>query len=137
MSNERVLNEKAEELRARGSAFSRFLGICYEQVCDGQSTTSLLMREDLGNIVGGLHGGAAFTLVDCAMGAAVYSLLAPGERTATLEAKMNFIRPVQAGLVCATAKVLHRGRRTLVLEAQVLQGDKLIAMATGTFAITT
>jgi len=36
--------------------------------------------------------------------------------------------------VC-TARVLHAGRRTLVVDADVVQGDKLVAKAQGTFAV--
>ena len=93
------------------------------------------MAEHLHNVVGGFHGGAAFALVDCAMGAAIYSLLDIDELAATLEAKTNYIRPVREGVVRCTARVIHRGRRTAVLDAEVTADGKLVAKATGTFAI--
>ncbi|WP_371926284.1 PaaI family thioesterase, partial [Pseudomonas sp. FSL R10-0071] len=37
--------------------------------------------------------------------------------------------------VLCIAKVIHPGRRTFVVEADVMQGDKLVAKAQGTFAV--
>jgi acyl-CoA thioesterase len=56
------------------------------------------------------------------------------EHSVTLECKINYLRAVGEGEVLCHARVLHAGRRTLMVEAEVLQGDKLVAKATGTFA---
>ena len=68
------------------------------------------------------------------MGQASHSLGDGGPSSVTLECKINYIRPVSEGSVLCHAKVLHAGRRTQVVEAEVLQGDKLVAKAQGTFA---
>ena len=57
------------------------------------------------------------------------------QQSATIECKINYIRAVAEGEVLCIAKVIHPGRRTLVVEADVLQGDKLVAKAQGTFAV--
>ncbi len=129
------MKHKANILRDEGSRFSRHLGIRYISVADGVCTTEVDMAGHLHNVVGGFHGGAAFALVDCAMGAAIYSLLDIDELAATLEAKANYIRPVREGTIRCTARVIHRGRRTAVLDAEVTANGKLVAKATGTFAI--
>lgn len=129
------MKHKAHILRDEGTRYSRHLGIRYVELADGRAVTEIDMTQHLENVVGGFHGGAAFSLIDCAMGAAVYSLLGPDELTATLEAKTNYIRPVQSGLIRCEAKVIHRGRRTAVLEAEVTADGKLVAKASGTFAI--
>lgn len=129
------MKHKAHILRDEGSRFSQHLGIRYISVEDGVCTTEVDMRDPLRNVVGGFHGGAAFALIDCAMGAAVYSLLDIDELAATLEAKTNYIRPVREGLIQCTARVVHRGRRTAVLDAEVTANGKLVAKASGTFAI--
>ena len=72
------MKHKAHILRDEGSRFSRHLGIRYVSVEDGVCVTEVDMAEHLQNVVGGFHGGAAFALVDCAMGAAIYSLLDVG-----------------------------------------------------------
>jgi acyl-CoA thioesterase len=125
----------ADTLRTTGTPFSRHLGLRYVEVAEGRAVTEIDMAEHLRNVVGGFHGAAAFALVDCAMGAAVYSLLAADELTATLEAKTNYIRPVSSGLIRCEATVVHKGRRTAVLDAEITANGKLIAKASGTFAI--
>jgi len=129
------MQAKALILRDQGTGFSRHLGIRYVEVGEGRAVTEVDMAASLENVVGGFHGGAAFALIDCAMGAAVFSLLGDDELTATLEAKTNYIRPVRSGLVRCEARVIHKGRRTAVLEAEVTSGGKLVAKASGTFAI--
>ena len=84
-----------------------------------------------------LHGGVLYSLADTAMGAALYSRLEPGESCATLEIKMQYLAPVLAGhAVAAEAGVVERTKRIGVLEAKLFgEGDRVVALATGTFFI--
>ncbi|MFV9681982.1 PaaI family thioesterase [Pseudomonas sp. NY15367] len=116
------------------SAFSRLLGLEILQVGGGEARVRLTLTDELRNLHGKLHGGALFSLIDTAMGQASHSLGDGGPSSVTLECKINYIRPVSEGSVLCHAKVLHAGRRTQVVEAEVLQGDKLVAKAQGTFA---
>ena len=44
---------------------------------------------------------------------------------------MNFMAPVKDGTVRGEAKVLHRGRRTMVWEVRITDGqDRLVALMT-------
>ncbi|MEO7794612.1 MAG: PaaI family thioesterase [Thermoanaerobaculia bacterium] len=87
---------------------------------------------------GVLHGGIAALICDTACGCAVTTRLAPGETCATLEIKVNYLRPVGAGgtrLEC-TGTVLHVGRRSALSEAKLLDSrGKLVAHATSTLMI--
>ncbi|MDX1297546.1 MAG: PaaI family thioesterase [Pseudomonas sp.] len=116
------------------SAFSRLLGLNILQVGGGEARVRLTLTDELRNLHGKLHGGALFSLIDTAMGQASHSLGDGGPSSVTLECKVNYIRPVAEGSVLCHAKVLHAGRRTQVVEAEVWQEDKLIAKAQGTFA---
>ena len=69
------------------------------------------------------------------MGLACSSTHGFDQQSATIECKINYVRGVSEGEVLCIAKVLHAGRRTLVVEAEVVQGDKLVAKAQGTFAV--
>ena len=117
------------------SAFNNLLGAELLSLANGQSEVLLRMRAELGNRGGKLHGGAIFTLVDIAMGLACSDSHGFDQLSATLECKINYLRAVSAGDVICRAKVIHAGRRTLVLEADVLQGEQLVAKAQGTFAM--
>ena len=116
------------------SAFSELIGCRVVQLDEGLAHVALSLEPHLRNRGGKLHGGVIFSLVDISMGLACSS--AQGDhQSVTLECKINYIRAVSDGEVLCIAKVIHPGRRTLVVEADVLQGDKLVAKALGTFAV--
>jgi uncharacterized protein (TIGR00369 family) len=116
------------------SAFGRLLGLEILKAEGGEALLRLKMHDGLRNLHGKLHGGALFSLIDTAMGQASHSLGDGSPNSVTLECKVNYIRPVTDGELLCRAWVVHGGRRTQVLEAEVHQGEKLIAKAQSTFA---
>lgn len=116
------------------SAFSENIGLEPVRIGDGEAEVSLKMAEHLRNRGNVMHGGALFSLMDVAMGLACSSAHGFDRQSVTLECKINYIRAVAEGEVRCVAKVLHAGRRSLVVEADVFQGDKLVAKGQGTFA---
>ncbi|GGU49941.1 thioesterase [Pseudomonas laurentiana] len=117
------------------SAFSQLLGCRLQRLDKGVAEVALSLQEHLRNRAGKLHGGALFSLVDIAMGLACSSAHGFDQQSVTLECKINYLRAVSEGEVLCIARVLHAGRRTLVVDADVLQGDKLVAKAQGTFSV--
>ena len=117
------------------SAFSQLLGCRVQSLEDGVAHVALSLEPQLRTRAGKLHGGVLFSLVDISMGLACSSTHGFDQQSATIECKINYIRAVAEGEVLCIAKVIHPGRRTLVVEADVLQGDKLVAKAQGTFAV--
>src|SRR2546428_6995601 len=95
--------------------------------------------EFLYNLIGVVHGGFAMTLLDSAMGVAIHTTLAQGERYTTLETKANFVRPVtlETGAVRCEATVVHRGRRVATAEGRLIAegSGKLLAHGTTTCLI--
>ena len=127
------MSEKAEAIGS-SSAFGRLLGLEILKAEGGEAILSLKMHDGLRNLHGKLHGGALFSLIDTAMGQASHSLGDGSPNSVTLECKVNYIRPVTDGELICRAWVVHGGRRTQVLEAEVHQGEKLVAKAQSTFA---
>ena len=117
------------------SAFSELIGCRVQSVQDGIAQVALSLEPQLRNRGGKLHGGVLFSLVDISMGLACSSVHGFDQQSVTIECKINYIRAVSEGEVLCIAKVIHPGRRTLVVEADVLQGNKLVAKAQGTFAV--
>ena len=117
------------------SAFSELIGCRVQSVQDGVAQVALSLEPQLRNRGGKLHGGVLFSLVDISMGLACSSAHGFDQQSVTIECKINYIRAVSEGEVVCIATVIHPGRRTLVVEADVLQGDKLVAKAQGTFAV--
>jgi len=103
----------------------------------GEGLCRLKVRREFFNPVGSVHGGILFTMIDNDMGAAINTIIEPDERAATIEVKINFLRPVVDGELVSTTEVLQRGRRIAVLESRLRQGRKLVATALGTYAIST
>ena len=92
--------------------------------------------EFLYNPIGVVHGGFAMTILDSAMGVAVHTTLAVGERYTTLETKVNFVRPitVDTGRVRCEGVVVHRGGRVATAEGKLFaeKTGKLLAHGTTT-----
>jgi len=96
--------------------------------------------EYLYNPIGVVHGGFAMALLDSAMGCAVHSTLAAGDRYTTLEVKTNFVRPitVDTGRVRCEGVIIHRGGTIATAEGKVVavSSGKLLAHGTTTCLIT-
>lgn len=87
-------------------------------------------------IHGVVHGGVLASLADTAGGLALYLGLPSGSRAATVEMKINFLEPVQHGVVFAEAKILRQGKYLAVIECDLTDGSgKMVAKALMTFSI--
>ena len=115
-------------------SFTRFLGVNVLQRSPERSEAELIVREELCNRRGVLHGGAVMALGDSLGGMTAVASLPNGGRTATIESKTNFFAAVSKGdTVRAVCTPLHRGRTTIVLETRITRGDgKLAAIVTQT-----
>ena len=83
-----------------------------------------------------MHGGAVMALADSAGGACAAANLSDGAGTSTIESKTNFLGAVKDGVVTATARPLHVGSTTIVVETEVRRADgKLVAKTTQTQAV--
>ena len=90
------------------------------------------------NPLGTVHGGWTATVMDSALGCAVFSVMKPGEAYTTIEFKVNLVRPVLAGMgeVFCEGRIVHRGRTIATSEAWLRDGaGKLLAHGTETCAI--
>lgn len=99
--------------------------------CDvGRVVFTALPSERFYNPLGVVHGGWISTLLDSAMGCAVFSSLDAGMRYTTIELKTVFVRPVveQTGKLRCEALLLHGGRRVASAEGKVFDtAGRLVA----------
>jgi 1,4-dihydroxy-2-naphthoyl-CoA hydrolase len=85
---------------------------------------------------GVLHGGIVMALADSAGATCAFLNLPTGAGTATIESKTNFLRAVRDGGVVASARPLHIGSSTIVVETEVHdRADRLVAKVTQTQAV--
>ena len=83
-----------------------------------------------------MHGGALMTLADTVGALCVFLGLPEGATTATMGSSVNLFRPVTEGDVTATARPLHRGRRSVVVQTDLVDGQgRRVAQVTQTQAV--
>jgi 1,4-dihydroxy-2-naphthoyl-CoA hydrolase len=114
--------------------FTQLLGVNVLHRSPERSEAELIVREELCNRRGVLHGGAVMALGDTLGGMTAIMSLPDGGRTATIESKTNFFAAVPKGDTAHAVCVrLHRGRTTMVLETRITRSDgKLAAIVTQT-----
>ena len=83
------------------------------------------------NPFGILHGGAYYTMADCAAGAAARS---NGGRYVTLSGGLNYIKSVSQGTVTAKGSVIHRGSTTCILHVDITDEESAV-LAEGDFTM--
>jgi uncharacterized protein (TIGR00369 family) len=79
-----------------------------------------------------LYGGAIAMLADAALSSAIMTLIPAGGSFASLDLKVNYLRPVapDGGMLTAVATLAHRGRTMAVATAELFnEGGKRIAIA--------
>ena len=103
------------------------------------STAELIVRPELGNRNGTMHGGAVMALADNLGGTATLANLPAGARTPRIESKTNFFAGIPVGDTAhAECTPLHRGRTTMVWQTQITRGDgSLAALVTQTQMVMT
>jgi len=104
--------------------FTDFMGMKITHVSRNKVEAELVVREELHNRFGALHGGAVMALADNLGGTATMANLPPGGRTATIESKTNFFAGIPVGDTArAECTPLHRGRTTMVWQTRITRND--------------
>jgi 1,4-dihydroxy-2-naphthoyl-CoA hydrolase len=97
----------------------------------------VVVRDELRQPLGLVHGGVFSTLVDGVCSWATYAQVAgEGMMAMAQSLDISFLRPVTAGSLTVTARARHRGRTSWVWEAEATDGeDRLCAVARVTIAV--
>ncbi len=85
--------------------------------------------------LGFIHGGVISTLLDNTGWYAAVSNLDKGYTAVTMEIKINYLKPASGKYLIATGNVKRQGRSTSFVTIELKDDDKLVAYATGTYAI--
>ncbi len=114
--------------------YAKFLGLELGEMKPGEASIHLAVRDELRQNRGVVHGGAVASLIDTASAFAVVTRLEPDERVTTTDLTIHYLRPVTAGRLTATARIVRAGRRLFVLSVEVMDHQqKLIATAVTTY----
>jgi acyl-CoA thioesterase len=103
-------------------AFSKWLGIEVLEIKEGYSRISMLVRKEMANGFGIIHGGIPFSLADSAFAFACNNR---NVLSVALDTSINFIKPVHIGdELVAEAKELHNGSSTGLYQIQITNQKK-------------
>lgn len=109
-------------------------GLRIAEVGEGEVTMALPCSKWLSTSAGTVQGGWTAMLAEAALAAAVFSTAPAGTATATLDLKVNYVRPVfpDGEDLLAKARVLHSGRTIAISSAELTNSEgKPVALATG------
>jgi uncharacterized protein (TIGR00369 family) len=112
---------------------SQLVGLRMVAAEEGRVTFELEAGPQHSSPPGTLHGGILCDLADAAMGCAVLSVLEEGASFATVELKINFLKPVWNARLTAVGATIKVGRTLTLCECRISdEGGSLVAYATST-----
>ena len=117
---------------------AKFMGLDFEYLPEGaddndktQLKITFEVNEMLMNPQGSLHGGVMAAVMDISMGHLLYKTAGMG---ATIEMKIQYLRPVSQGTVTCEGRFIKRGRSLSFMESRLFcSAGKLAAIATATW----
>ena len=115
------------------------LDITYTEVGDDFLVATMPVNSRVHQPMGLLHGGASVALAESVGSAASYYFLDHEKyEVRGLEINANHIRSIREGTVKATARMLHKGRTTLLWEIKIVdEKERLISICKLTCIILT
>ncbi|MEL0027347.1 MAG: PaaI family thioesterase [Perlucidibaca sp.] len=113
------------------TAIATTLGMRVTEIGDGTATVEIDADAAVhGNQQGTVHGGLISELADAAIGTAHSTRMAEGESFASIDLKVNFMRPVWRSVLRAVARPVQQGRTVSHYHCDILRDDgKLVATA--------
>ena len=128
-----MTDPRAEPQSPQGiDGLSRFVGMRW----DSAERVRVQVRPELINPAGLLSGAVTYALVDYSMGSALWAQRNRGERIATINISINYLRTAREGEVVCTSRVDRRNDRVAVLSSEVRDADdRLLATAIGSYSI--
>jgi uncharacterized protein (TIGR00369 family) len=109
-------------------------GLRLTEASQGEAMAVLPCSKWLSTSAGTIQGGFTAMLAESAMTSAAFSTAPADTAVATLDFKVNYLRPVfpDGNDMTARARILHRGRTLVVAAAELTNAEgKQVALATG------
>ena len=109
-------------------------GLRLTEAAEGSATVELPCSKWLSTSAGTVQGGFTAMLAESALGAAAFSTVEAGTAIASLDLKVNYLRPVfpDGQPIVAKAWITHRGRTLAIVSVEITNAEgKQVALATG------
>ena len=114
-------------------AAATLIGMRLHSFAPGEALVRLDGSDTHLNPMGTVQGGVLAAVADAAMGWAYMTTLGEGESYATLEMKINFLKPVRRERLEARARVRKAGKTVGLVDCDILdERESLVAHAVGT-----
>jgi len=127
----------AAEVNGLLRGYDRLYGLEFLVFADDEVRARVLVRDELKQPVGLLHGGVYASLAESITSLATAAVVVPEGNMATgLCNSTNFLRPITDGAVHAFGTRLHRGRTTWVWDVRMSDdADRTCAVTRMTIAV--
>jgi uncharacterized protein (TIGR00369 family) len=114
----------AEQINGAMRGFDRLYGLELLEVTDSEARAQVLVREELKQPMGLVHGGVYASIAESlASLATALAVMSDGAMAMGLSNATSFLRPVTEGTVHAHATRVHRGRTTWVWDVSFRDDD--------------
>ncbi len=117
--------------------YDRLYGLEFLEVSEEHVRARVLVRDELKQPLGLIHGGVYASLAESVTSLATAVVVVQDGNMATgMSNATNFLRPITAGYVHALAKRLHRGRTSWVWDVSMSDdAERLCAVTRMTIAV--
>ena len=137
--SEYKLSQRYKETIAKIVNSSPYFSLLSMEIKDLQWGVSLLevgLEEKHLQPFGGVHGGVMASVIDAAAFWAAFPQVENGMGLTTVEIKINYLAPIQKGMLIAMGRCIKMGKSIALGETVVKdEGDKLIAHGTATMMV--
>jgi len=132
-----MMMPSAEELNGMLRGYDVFYGLEFLEFSDAEVRARVLVRDELKQPTGLVHGGVYASLAESITSLATAAVVVPeGNMAMGLANSTNFLRPITEGAVNALATRLHRGRTTWVWDVRMSDdADRTCALTRMTIAV--
>ena len=128
--------EELTQLFQERAPIARYFGMRLSYNDAGGAVVDLPYNPNLDHALGGVHGGVYATMLDCA---GWFTAAATTDRScwvATSEFTVHLLQPVQRSSLRATGRIVQVGKRQVIAEMDLKDGDgRLVGRGVGTFIV--
>jgi len=101
----------------------------------GELVATFVAQPAFANPAGHVQGGMLVAMLDALTASMVDASLGQGERVATLNLNVSFLKAARLGELQGRARLVRKGRSVAHAHAELSQGDEVVASATAVCAV--
>ena len=131
------MSHPIREVFDNGNPFLESLGVEVRSHGGDHAVMALRLKPEFMNSWHVAQGGISMTLMDVAMGLAARSGVPGAQSSATVDMSSSFLQPAgKAGdTIIARGRTYHRSTTLCFCDAELWNGERLVAKAMGTFKL--